>query len=210
MSATPFGGDTAIWRERRVLLIILGVLLLANTVFFFTYRVQYQSRLDALDTRLAEVEQELAQARNARVQSEQTLQAYRKVQNDVAAVFAEHWSTQAQRLTALITEVKRLAVASGLVPPTYTFARGAVRAEPLPGGRRLREGVGANEVGITFTVNGSYEQVRRLINLLELSRQFVIIERISLTTADERTLTLSLGLKTLFRDDQTNVASDRL
>jgi Tfp pilus assembly protein PilO len=203
-------GDPAIWREKRVLLIVLAALLLANTVFFFTYRVQYQSRLDALDERLAEVEQQRDQARAARAHAEQTLRAYRKVENDVATIFAEHWSTQAQRLTALISEVKRLAVASGLVPPTYTFARGEVKAEAVPGARTRRERVGANEVSITFTVNGSYEQVRRLINLLELSRQFVIIERISLTSADSQTLTLSLGLKTLFRDEDSALARNRL
>src|SRR5205807_1245036 len=38
-----------IWREKRILLIVLGVLLLANTIFFFTYRVQYVSRLEDLD-----------------------------------------------------------------------------------------------------------------------------------------------------------------
>ena len=36
-----------IWREKRVLLIVLGVLLAANTVFFFTYRVQYKNRLQS-------------------------------------------------------------------------------------------------------------------------------------------------------------------
>ena len=30
-----------IWREHRILLIVLGVLFIANAIFFFTYRVQY-------------------------------------------------------------------------------------------------------------------------------------------------------------------------
>ena len=83
-----------IWREKRVLLILLALVLAANTMFFFTYRVQYQSRLDTLDERLAQVEGELDQARTARIKAEQTLQSYRKVENDVLQVFNEHWSTQ--------------------------------------------------------------------------------------------------------------------
>jgi RNase P/RNase MRP subunit p30 len=64
---------------------------------------------------------------------------------------------------------------------------------------------------MSFTVAGSYQQIRRLINLLELSRQFVIIDRISLTTAQDQMLTLNLHLKTLFRDtQQQRVATSRL
>ena len=38
-----------IWREKRTLLFVLGAALLANAIFFFTYRVQYENRLRALD-----------------------------------------------------------------------------------------------------------------------------------------------------------------
>jgi Tfp pilus assembly protein PilO len=197
-----------IWREKRVLLIILGALLLANTVFFFTYRVQYQSRLDDLDKRMEIVEGELEQARRARMTSEATLRSYRQVENDVAEIFTEQWSTERERLTRMIVEVKRLAVASGLVPPTYSYTHTGVK-RAVAGSRARKSDVGAKEVAIAFVVQGSYEQVRRLINLLELSRQFVIIERIGLNSADDRTLTLNLGLKTLFRDDTPDAVSDR-
>ena len=50
-----------IWREKRVLLIVLGLLLLANTIFFFTYRVQYVSRLQDLDARQEQTQTKLEQ-----------------------------------------------------------------------------------------------------------------------------------------------------
>lgn len=189
-----------IWREKRTLLLIIGTLLFANAMFFFTYRVRYQARLDELDARREEAEHELAEARTARLSAERSLQSYRKVENDVQQIFNEHWSTQQKRLTAMIAEVKRLAVASSLQPAAYMFDR----AEAKQSGPR-RDIVGANEVGMSFAVQGTYAQVRRLINLLELSRQFVIVDRINLTASDEETLTLNLHLKTLFRDphDQT-------
>ena len=196
-----------IWREKRVLLIILALVLAANTMFFFTYRVQYQSRLDTLDERLAQVEGELAQARTARIGAEQTLQSYRKVENDVLQVFNEHWSTQQERFTALFAEVMRLADASGMVPASYSFKRGEAKRISIGG---PRQNLGATEVGITFGVGGTYDQVRRLINLLELSRQFVIIESINLSAGDAQMLSLSLQLKTIFRDEKPNVAPNRL
>jgi hypothetical protein len=197
-----------IWREKRILLSILGLLLAANTVFFFTYRVQYQSRLDALDTRLEEVENELAQARHAREKAEQTIAGYRKVEADVVEVFDQHWSTQPRRLTLMIGEVKRLATASSLIPPSYSFQRG--ETERVTSGSRRNETLGASEVGLSFNVQGTYAQVRRLINLLELSRQFMIIESISLAAGEGDVLTLNLHLKTLFRDEPKAGASNRL
>lgn len=196
-----------IWREKRVLLIVLAVILLANAVFFFTYRVQYQSRLDALDARLEQVQGEHAQAKAARIQGEQTFQSYRKVENDVRAVFNEHWATQPERFTKMFAEVSRLAVASSLVPTSYSFGQG--EAKRVSSGPR-RDALGATEVSISFGVQGTYEQARRLINLLELSRQFVIIESIRLDAAEDQTLTLDLKLKTIFRDEENSVASNRL
>ena len=196
-----------IWREKRVLLIVLGLLLLANTVFFFTYRVQYVSRLQDLDSRQEQEQAQLDQARNASITAEQQLAAYKKVQADLQVLYNERWSTPMQRLTALIDEVKRLAAASHLQPPSYAFT--TTESKPLVGatGPSTKGSIGTTTVGIAFTVQGTYEQVRRLINLLELSDQFVIIDGISLASdgsGSDKTLTLNIRLKTLFRDVRTN------
>jgi hypothetical protein len=196
-----------IWREKRILLIVLGLLLLANTIFFFTYRVQYVSRLEDLDTRQQQAKARLDQAHQTRVTAEQQLAAYKKVQTDLQVLYNERWSTAFQRLTALIDEVKKLAAASHLEPPSYQFTNGETKNASIA--TNTKGSIGTNTVEIAFTVQGSYEQVRRLINLLELSDQFVIIDGISLATngssaPGEKTLTLNIRLKTLFRDMRTN------
>jgi hypothetical protein len=194
-----------IWREKRVLLIVLTLILLANVVFFFTYRVQYQSRLDELDTRLDQAQAQLDVAKKSRLKAESTLTGFRNVEKDVALVYDQYWSTEGARLTEMIGEVKHLAVASNLVPESYAFdRREAVGSEDTASARRREGDVGAIEVGVRFGVSGTYEQARRLINLLELSQQFVIIDQISLATAEGDQLSLSLHLKTLFRDVAAN------
>jgi hypothetical protein len=194
-----------IWRERMTLLSVLGLILLANTIFFFTYRVQYQSRLDALDARLDDARSELDRARNSRVRAVRTFESYRQVEKDVERVYEEYWSTQPKRLTTLISEVKHLAAASNLAPPGYSFDR--IEAVSEGNAKRRSESLGATEVGIAFSVQGTYQQVRRLINLLELSRQFVIIDKIGLVALDNEKLTLTLHLKTLFRADPAQGSS---
>ncbi len=203
-----------IWKEKRILLIILGLVLVANVIFFFTYRVQYQSRLTDLDERLAETENQLAQTRAARVKAEQTYRSYKQIEADVARIYDEYWGTQSQRLTAMISEVKRLTVASSLVPTTITFTSSDVAVKTAAAGRaRKNAPVGATEVGISFGVDGTYEQIRRLINLLELSRQFVIVNQIGLSAREGNTLSFNLHVKTLFRDDtaaKPGAANNRL
>ena len=196
-----------IWREKRVLLSILGLLLLGNIVFFLTYRVQYQSRLDEMDERLAQAQGQLDKTKRQRAEAELALAAYRKVERDVQLVYDETWSTQPRRLTAMIAEVKRLAIASNAVPRTLSF--GKSNAEDKSSSRRV-EGVGAREVSISFSVQATYEQVRRMINLLELSNQFVIIDQIALSEADPTKLTLTLRIKTLFRDEPAPAGGNTL
>jgi hypothetical protein len=181
-----------IWREKRILLIVLGVLLAANTIFFFTYRVQYENRLRALDARLDGKKGQLDVARRARIAAEQQLAAYRKVEKDVRQIYDAEWSTQQQRLTPMIREVMRLAAASQLMPKSFSFDRAATKG-PKAGRNAVRVGVG-------FSIEGRYQQVRRLINLLELSDQFMIIDRVGLSSESGDSLNLTIHVKTLFRD----------
>jgi len=177
-----------IWREKQLLLVVLAILLIANLIYFFTYRVQFEARLEDYAGRAAQSEGRLEQARSARIASERQLAAYRKVEHDIQDVYENRWSTEAARLATLIQEVKRLAVVSQLVPQTYSFAH-------------LTGAPEASTVGITFNVQGTYQQVRRLINLLELSQQFVIVDQISLSgQGGDAALTLNLHVKTLFRN----------
>src|ERR1051326_8373865 len=165
-----------IWREKRILLIVLALLLIGNTIFFFTYRIQYEARLKDLDDRRAQSEAHLAQERAARVTAERRVLAVKKAQLDVRQIYDQQWSTESRRLIALITEVERLASASQLGPPAKAFVRGGVQQTQVTTTSR-RGRVAAETVGINFTVKGNYQQIRRLINLLELARQLEQIDQ---------------------------------
>ncbi|HSP13163.1 MAG TPA: hypothetical protein VLV78_00260 [Thermoanaerobaculia bacterium] len=182
-----------IWREKRVLLIVLAVLLAANTIFFFTYRVQYENRLRELDSRLDQAKGRLDQARRTRVAAEQQLAAYRKVEKDLRQIYEIEWSTENQRLTSFLGEVMRLGTVSQLVPRSYSFSGSAPKGPKIPGANAI-------EVGVNFPVEGTYQQIRRLINLLELSDQFVIIDQVSLSSGQGENLNMTIRVKTLFRD----------
>jgi hypothetical protein len=139
-----------IWREKRILLIVLGVLLLANALFFFTYRVQYESRLQDLDATKAQAQARLQQARRARIGAEPQLASYKKVQDDLQVLYNERWATPMQRLTTLIDEVKKLSAASHLEPPSYSFSTSETKNSTF-----IKGSAGTTTVGITYKVQGT-------------------------------------------------------
>jgi hypothetical protein len=185
-----------IWREHRILLGVLAALLVANAIFFFTYRVQYETRLSAMDDRLKQTEDDLQRARSKRIAAEQTVTNYKQVQTDLTSLYNSRWATEPERLTRLYTEIKRLAAESQVVPPkTFSFIRTEDREMQKSGG------VGTVTVTIVFAAQGNYQQLRRLINRLELSNQFVIIDALSIGSGSSPdNLTVSVRLKTLFRE----------
>lgn len=187
-----------IWREKRVLLIVLGVLLLANILFFLTYRVRYQQRLEDLDSRKVQAQAQLDQAIAHRNGIQAQLAAYARVRHDIQTVYDERWSTQKERLSAIIVETERLAAASQLHPRGYSFSQDLQKDASLS----------ATVVHIAFNVQGTYQQVRRLINLIELSDEFMIIDQLSLATAAEENsgvISLTIRIKTLFRDPKVEI-----
>jgi Tfp pilus assembly protein PilO len=194
-----------IWREKRILLIVLGVVLLANLLFFLTYRVRYQQRLEDLDGRKVQVQAQLDQAIAHRNSIQAQLGAYARVRREIQAVYDERWSTQKERLAAIIVETERLAAASELHPRSYSFAKEAQKDKDAA--------QTATAVHISFTVQGTYQQVRRLINLIELSDQFMIIDQLGLASAaDENSgiINLTIQIKTLFHDPKEQISPGAL
>lgn len=180
-----------IWREKRILLSTLGSLLVLNLLFFLTYRVRYQERVKDLDARLASVEKRRDDVGRGTAELGQRLEGYRQTQAAIDSIYSETWSTQQRRITRLMSEINQLAAMSRLVPRTISYGQTAQKKE-----------LGTSSMKIAFGVQGSYQQIRRLINLLELSKEFVIIESIAINNVspDSSLINLSLQLKTLFRD----------
>lgn len=195
-----------IWREKRVWLIALGLALAADIFVFVTYRVQFQKRIDDVKVRKEQADARLAQAQASRLAAQDTFARYRKIQADLDVLYNTRWATQTERLTAWINEIKHLATASQMVPRVLNFAK----TDDKDSTSLVKtKGIGTTAVTINYSVQGNYQQVRRLINLLELSDQFVIIDSLGVvsTSGDPNLLTLTLRLKTLFREPRLGAPS---
>lgn len=181
----------AFWNERRGWIVAVGALLLLNTLFFFTYRIRYEERVDDAHARLESAKEQLSVAKARRVDYEQQLAAHKAMVETIATVYDSWWSTPEKRMTKLIVEVRELAAKAGLTLQSVNYSMTDVTLEN-----------GTTAVGIDFAVRGSYQQLRQLINMIELSEQFIIIDSVSFTgDSPDGSIGLNLRLRTLFKGE---------
>lgn len=176
-----------LFTERWKVWVPAAAALLLSLAALVVYQTAYAGRVETLTGRL-----DGETARRAALHARRTeLEALRQ-RADIhrAAVdefYASTLQTERQRLTRTIAEVKELAQRAGLAPqaisyPTQEFAE-----------------FGLAKRGVVFSVSGSYEALRQLINLLELSESFLTLEEIELADdAGGARLSIALRLSMLF------------
>ena len=182
---------TLLWREKRAWILSIALLLTLNTLFFFTYRVRYEQRVDDAYARLQQSKEQLAVARARRADYQGQLAAHKKLTETITTVYDTWWSTPDERLTDVIREVRSLVEKSGLSLASLSFSRNETNDES-----------GTTTVDIAFGVQGTYQQVRQLVNLIELSEEFLMIDAISFSGDRENgTIGLTLRVRTLFKGE---------
>ena len=107
----------------------------------------------------------------------------------LVTLYQRGFSTQAERLTQLITEVKRLAQRAGLEPKSISYPEEAL------------DEYGLVRMSLVFGVQGTYPQLRTLVNLLEHSDLFLVLGHIGLSNSNSPILGINLQLSTFFVRD---------
>jgi hypothetical protein len=142
-----------------------------------------QQRLTSAKEREAQVTE---RSRQLRHQVDQILEN----QERIRVLYEERLSTQSQRLTQSIAELRQLARQAGLVPDRVSYPEQSLGD------------FGLIQKSFVFSVSGSYAELRRLINTLELTESFLTLEEIRLGGGSEgEELRISLRLSTLFTNE---------
>jgi hypothetical protein len=181
-----------IWRQRPWAWLVPLVVLALNLAVFGFYRVAYAGRVEDLQARAGSESAELARLERDR----QRLEALRQrigVNREGMGELREDWfSIEAERLTRTIARLKELVRDAGLSPQSYNYPSSRIEGQDLV--RR----------DFVFQVEGSYEQIRRFINFLELTEDFLILEEVTLDesrgTAGNPRLRVRFLISTVFVD----------
>jgi len=180
--STSFRRRLAWWLPPLLLVLLALAALLA-------YPLRFAGRAEVTQEELAEARQELAAlaAQHQRVAAR--VAEITRTRQAVASFYQDRLSTESARLTRIIAEVKELASRAGLSPSQISYP-----SEPL-------EDYGLRRRGFVFQVDGTYADLRKLVNLLELSDSFLTLEKVDLSGADGGRLRIQLRLSTLFAAD---------
>jgi type IV pilus assembly protein PilO len=178
-----------IWRRRLWLWVPPLAFFVLNLALFSTYRLVYAGRVEALRAQLESRQERLAHLQGqAQVLSRRLATAHATAQG-IEELYSDQFSTQRRRFTAVTAEVRDLARRAGLEPASMSYPTEEI------------EDYGLVKRYFTFSVQGTYQQLRQFINLLELTPSFVTLEQVSLNGEEGARLGIRLNLSTLFADE---------
>ncbi|HLX11026.1 MAG TPA: hypothetical protein VKY89_24480 [Thermoanaerobaculia bacterium] len=162
------GSRSDVWRQRVwVWATALGFLVL-NGIGLLVYQVGYSDRVKTLDQDLRDQGKQLAAAHAERLHREDLLRQAQVNRERIRQLYDEHFSTRRRRLTGVTAEVKDLAKRAGLVPRSITYPEEQIQQ------------YGLIKRSFIFSVDGTYADLRKFVNLLELSDSFLTLEDVSL------------------------------
>jgi Tfp pilus assembly protein PilO len=193
----------ALWWQRRRIWLPAASLVLLGLVLLAGYELVLAGRLGLQSGALASRRQELDDLTGQRRETEALVATGRSTRAAIAELYDKRLGSEASRLTAVMLEVKHLtrqAGLSGMEAITY-------HDEPVQGLPLLKK-------SITFSLQGSYDQLRAFIDLLELSPSFLSLDEIRVhggDANDQGRLRLQVRLSTLFlvRDEVATVGVGR-
>lgn len=177
-----------IWRQRLWVWVPALLFFLLNAGAFAVYRLGYADRVQSLESSLEKRREQLAELTAEAKKEEALLDRIRTNQQDRARLY-ELFSSRSRRLTAVHAEVRSLARRAGLDPSTFSYGEEEVEA------------YGLIKRTFSFSVGGTYPELRQFINLLELSPTFLTLEDVTLAErgdAEGPELRMTLMLSTLF------------
>lgn len=187
------------WRRRLRLWTVPLVFFTLNLAGFLVYRTVFSGNVETLQ----ELVETAARDREAIARERETSIAYlervARRRQAVERLYTDYFATEDERLTTAIREAKSLARQAGLTPKTINYPD-----TPLEGQDMVQQ-------RIVFPVEGTYEELRRFINFLELSEQFLTLEKVSLNDSrgdgPSPVLSIQLELSTVFVDEGQGGAS---
>lgn len=174
----------------------LAALLLALGLFV-AYHVRYSDKVERLASDVAALEGELEQTIQQREDLGRMQRWRRQGDTQSRLLLKDRLGPRSRRLTQVLRQVKELASRAGIQPASIRYTTDVTPEE------------GVERVSWSYSVVGSYEQVRRFLHLLETSDDFLILEDMRLSQVEQQSaqLRIQLGLSTVFTIPRAAVAS---
>lgn len=181
-------GSAAAWR-RMVKIWLPGLLvLILNLAVLSTYRLLLAGQIQISASRVERLSADLGELESHRHALEDVIGRAETNRDRIDEFYSGWLSSEAERLTQVIGEVKSMARQSGVRASGFRYPGEVI--EELDLVRR----------SMVFSAQGSYKALRRFIHSLERSDQFLVLEDIGVSdSGDESTdVQVQFSVSTLF------------
>lgn len=189
------GERLRVWTRRTALWLPALLFFLASLVALLVYAAVFADEAAVSREQVEEAEERLADLSAARSSMETYVGRVEQTREDLRSLYQETLSTEGQRLTTIIREVRQLAREANLEPQQASYPEESL------------EEFGLEKRSFVFTVEGTYFDLRKLINSLELTQSFLTLEGVQLTggsrAGNDSRLRINLQLSTLFATPET-------
>jgi len=181
-------------RSRALLLAGSALLLAANLAWLVSFEVLYVRRQESRAQEIVRNDERLTQLQAELRKKKDELERLRTVGKDRELFYGEILDRAENRFTPRLRRLRRLAADSGLRISSFNFTE----TEDLDFPVRIIEA--------RFSTDGNYASLKKLLNLLEIDKEFLTVTKIGLQRNDPATgrgeVTLALSVRTAFYDPQ--------
>jgi hypothetical protein len=190
--------NSAAWRQNLGLWVPPAAFLVLMIAFLTVFAFKFADEVEVARSRLERRTEELEAVRAQRLRAESIVSQVRESEDGLADFYGRRLSSESQALTRVIAEIKDLCSRAGIAPRSLSYESEQVEGQDLS--RRT----------IIFSVDGTYAQLRQLVNFIELSDTFLILDQISLRGNDIEgsPLRISLKLSTLFTEGAETIVTE--
>jgi len=186
----------AAWLRLWFVWAVPALIVIANALWLFGLRSAVLGRGSLLVRQKAELEADVAALSGKRDALASAQGALTSLQSDLGSLRRVQLGSMRERLVSFLVDVAKRTHAAGLVPERISYAASADAKS------------GMVHFLATFNLSGTYEQIRRCVNLLEGSPQFVVVERLGLRSDEGATslaIEVQLAVGTYFVDADTGM-----
>jgi len=185
------------WRELWYYWVPPLVILVFATSLLVVYRSEYAARGSRLERQIESVRKQAERVGAQRRQLEAMRDARQRSVQAEQVFYSQRLGRRADRLTDVLREVKDLAGRAGIRPSSIQYSTQVDRKHEV------------ERVGLSFSVEGSFAQLRTFIHLLGVSDSFLVLEDVNLTQGNPAAtrLRIQLRLATYFAAGPEEAAS---
>ena len=179
----------AVWRVNRIIPICLLGILVINVLILLFLNLRMEDKASRIQSEFIRLQAEERRTQTGRDDSASELVIYSRGLEDLQKF--RQAIPDKSKLSGLVNELFSLADRAGLTIKSVNY-----NSDSDPKQKLL-------EYKITYQVAGNYNQIKKMIHMIEQSDRLIAIDELSLGSARKgESVSLSLVLTTFFRTDQ--------